>query len=628
LIKPLKINYYFSNNSLGKIYYLPFPQETLKHFQRLIITFVLLLCILNTRAQLTISNVSPANNSTLPSTNANLSVSVSDPQDNNLSITYYIRPCPPAPGPDFTIIGLPDTQYYTGELNGGTSSIFKSQTNWIVNNRVSENIVFAEHLGDCVENGDNIVNEWKRCDTAMKIIENPATTSLTFGIPYGMNVGNHDQTPTGSAAGTTNLFNQYFGSARFNGRTYYGGHFGSNNNNNYILFTASGLDFIVINLEYNPVPSASLVSWVQSLLTTYANRRAIIGSHFLINTGGAFGFEGDAVYAAVKNYPNVFLMLCGHVAGEGQRTDIYNGNKITTLLSDYQDRTNGGNGWLRIMKFSPANNTITVKTYSPFLNQYETDANSQFTLTYDMQSFNTSAGSIQNVSSGSTAVLPVSNLGQNTCYQWYAKVSNGTTTATSPVWTFTTGNAPVPVTLNLKLFIEGFYRGNGTMASVINSNVTDSVTLELHNIYFPYSTAQTLKAALNTTGNASFAFSSSVFGNSYYLVARQRNSIETWSASPVSLNASTISYDFSTAASKAFGSNQKNLNDGRFALYSGDIDQSGAVNLWDYIVVQNASNHFYSGLNVNDLTGDGVVASDDFSLVENNVAAGVQEMKP
>ena len=77
-------------------------------------------------------------------------------------------------------------------------------------------------------------------------------------------------------------------------------------------------------------------------------------------------------------------MLAGHRHGEGRRTDIFNGNTVDTLLSDYQERANGGDGWLRIMEFSPANNQIRVRTYSPSLNQFETDTDSEFTLSYDM----------------------------------------------------------------------------------------------------------------------------------------------------------------------------------------------------------------------------------------------------
>jgi hypothetical protein len=73
-------------------------------------------------------------------------------------------------------------------------------------------------------------------------------------------------------------------------------------------------------------------------------------------------------------------MLCGHIHSEARRTD----GTLHTLLANYQDYPNGGNGFLRILHFSPEENEIQVKTYSPWLNQYETDSNSQFVLSYDM----------------------------------------------------------------------------------------------------------------------------------------------------------------------------------------------------------------------------------------------------
>ena len=43
----------------------------------------------------------------------------------------------------------------------------------------------------------------------------------------------------------------------------------------------------------------------------------------------------------------------------------------------------------------------------------------------------------------------------------------------------------------------------------------------------------------------------------YYLVIKHRNSIETWSSTPVSLLPDVISYDFSTTSSQAYGDNMK-----------------------------------------------------------------------
>ena len=38
----------------------------------------------------------------------------------------------------------------------------------------------------------------------------------------------------------------------------------------------------------------------------------------------------------------------------------------------------GGDGWLRYLEFSPAQNVIRVRTYSPKLDRYEDDQDSQF----------------------------------------------------------------------------------------------------------------------------------------------------------------------------------------------------------------------------------------------------------
>src|SRR5262244_2806578 len=295
-----------------------------------------------------------------------------------------------APG-DFTIIHLPDTQFYTKNGLG----IFSAQTQWIVNNKNAMNIVYVAHVGDCVDDGDDFMSEWQVADDAMKLIENPATTGLINGLPYGIAVGNHDQTPNGvpPPTGSTQLYNTFFGASRFQGRAYYGGHFGSNNDNHFSLFSASGMDFIVIYIEFDPSANPTVLAWADGILKTYSNRRAIVVSHYLINAGNpaSFGSQGQATYDALKNNPNLFLMLAGHIGEEGIRTDIFNGNTVYTLLADYQARTNGGNGWLRILQFSPANNQIRVRTYSPYLNQFETDADSEFTLTYNM-----SGGSVTN----------------------------------------------------------------------------------------------------------------------------------------------------------------------------------------------------------------------------------------
>ena len=343
-------------------------------------------------------------------------------------------------GADFTLVTLPDTQYYAAGLNGGTPEMFTAQTQWIVNNRAARNIAYVAHVGDCV-NTANVPLEWERASTSFKVLENSATTGLLDGIPFGFAPGNHDQTPDGNPDGSsTKLYNQYFGTSRFRTRNYHGGRYSGNHDNHYQLFSASGLDFVVLYLEFDQTPSATILPWADTVLKTYHQQRAIIVSHYLIDDLQVFSPQGQATYEALKNNPNLFLMLCGHVTGESWRQDNFAGRTTHTLLSNYQDLSNGGNGWLRLLEFSPANNQVRVKTYSPVLNQFETDANSQFTLPYDLQGSGfTMLKTNPNVASGSTISTRWTGLQPNTAYEWYVTVSDGLNSVVSPRWRFRTG---------------------------------------------------------------------------------------------------------------------------------------------------------------------------------------------
>ena len=316
-------------------------------------------------------------------------VAFSQPNSDTIAASFQRRPLAAPDGEDFTIIAMPDTQHYTDGV--GSAATFSAQTQWIVANKDALNIVFVTGLGDIVQNGNANDAEWQIADAAYSLIEDESATLVTDGIPYGLSVGNHDQTPIGGGdTASTARYNQYFGETRYFGRDYYGGHYGADNDNNFQLFTAGGMDFIIIHFEYDTSPLQAVLDWADALLTTYSNRRAIVSTHHMINIGNpaSWGAQGQAIYNALSDHENLFLMLGGHVHGEGRRQDVgANGNVINTLLSDYQDYANGGNGFLRVMTFSPGNNTISVMTYSPSLGEFEVDGSSEFSLTYDMGGF-------------------------------------------------------------------------------------------------------------------------------------------------------------------------------------------------------------------------------------------------
>ncbi len=400
---------------------------------------------------------SPPNNGTA-SLSPNICATVNDPDAGNLQVKFYGRQRNSTPGAKFTIVGMPDTQFYTEQPQGTNSSggghngIFKAQTQWIANHQSDSNIVFVSHLGDCVQNGDAYLIEWQRADTSFKIIESPNVPA--DGVPYGICVGNHDQATIGDPDGLTNYYNQFFGESRFTGRDYYGGHFGSNNDNHYELFSGGGIDFINISIEYYANgTTASLqpvLDWADALMKTYSNRKAIVSSHNILGTGNPGNFQGPGqkIYDELKDNPNFFLILAGHVPGEGRRMDVYNNDTVYTLMSDYQSGyTNGGNGYLRLMSFYPDQNLMSVKTYSPYSNTYFTGTSSQFTLPVNLDSSEpfTLLGINSNVNPGATSCLQWPGLMEGEIYDWYVVVSDGVFSTTGPVWSFTASGSVPPI---------------------------------------------------------------------------------------------------------------------------------------------------------------------------------------
>ncbi|PYR56190.1 MAG: hypothetical protein DMF91_22500, partial [Acidobacteria bacterium] len=373
---------------------------------------------------------------------ATLSVSASDPDGDPMTVTFYARQ-KPTTAPDFTLVTLPDTQFYSQFTT--YAATFTAQTNWIVANRVPLNIAFVSHLGDVTQDIDQFEAEWQRADTSMSVLD-------ANGIPYGMSPGNHDE----SAAGVANFYDQYFPVSRFlnPSHPWYIGYLGQEagdpvnrqNKNNYELFSVGGLDFLVIHVEFDWPNYA--VTWADKIIKRYPNRRVILSTHLFLNTSNArptaaqFRTDGTSAEAVwqqiIKPNCNVFMVINGHYPGEGRRTDLNNcGQPVHQVLMDYQSRANGGDGWLRYFTFKPSENKIYAFTYSPTRSapagEFETDDSSQFVLDYDMAgSPFTAIAANSNVASGSNTTAAYGGLILGAQYEWYATANDGKTTTTGP----------------------------------------------------------------------------------------------------------------------------------------------------------------------------------------------------
>ncbi|MBP6334743.1 MAG: hypothetical protein KA444_04660 [Bacteroidia bacterium] len=194
--------------------------------------------------------------------------------------------------------------------------------------------------------------------------------------------------------------------------------------------------------------------------------------------------------------------------------------------------------------------------------------------------------------------------------------------------------------LQLKVFVQGYYKGNGTMKAVVDPtlhpSICDSITLNLHTSVSPFQNLYSFSTILDTSGIAEFDLPFEE-GQLCYLSVKTRNTLETWSSYPVSINSPVNDYNFSDSQSKAFGNNLIDLGDGMHALYSGDVfcsspscaNFSGAsINEEDISALEMSLLLFTNGYNFFDLTGDHVVDNADYSLIENNATQNIHVKKP
>ena len=190
------------------------------------------------------------------------------------------------------------------------------------------------------------------------------------------------------------------------------------------------------------------------------------------------------------------------------------------------------------------------------------------------------------------------------------------------------------ITLNLKMYLQGYYMGNGIMQPVLNnqgvplslSDQTDTIIVELHHPT-TFELIDLKKVVLKTDGTVAATFSQPA--GSYYIGIRHRNSIQTWSADPIACTAATALYNFTTAANKAFGANMVQVETGVWAFYTGDLNQDEFIDAFDYSGYNDDNLAGINGMyTATDMNGDGFVDAFDFSEYNDNNLSGISSIHP
>jgi subtilisin-like proprotein convertase family protein len=179
-------------------------------------------------------------------------------------------------------------------------------------------------------------------------------------------------------------------------------------------------------------------------------------------------------------------------------------------------------------------------------------------------------------------------------------------------------------TLVLTSIIQGFYN------DVTNKMLKDTVRVFLRKANSPYNIIDSAKSVLDSLGKNKFLFGNISSIQNFYIVLKHRNSIETWSSAVLNFSTDSLNYDFTSSASRAFGSNQIKVDTSplRFAIYNGDVNQDGSVDLSDLTLIDNDSYNFVSGYKKTDLNGDNITDLSDYTIADNNAFNFVSLVRP
>jgi hypothetical protein len=352
-----------------------------------------------------------------------------------------------------------------------------------------------------------------------------------------------------------------------------------------------------------------------------------VSLHGVFQAGSGINFDGSIInQGTLRNYTNNYygFTVAGDLENNGSIVNSNYGLTLTIL----GDITNNGtwNNYRTILdgvadQYIYLNGTIAGELR---LDANNTGAGNWFgplgTLVGN-PNFSGATGQVL------TFLNPVTNAFQG---QYYRTGSGGNS---RNIYINTPANPARLVTMNFLL--EGLYLSDGIMRASLDGNanpvfgatIADQVTIELHdNSNFSNIVFTREGALLSTDGNVSFIVPGN-FSGSYYLSIQHRSGIVTVSAAPVSFSTQNVNYSFDQPA-RAYGNNLAQTIDGYYALYGGDVNQDGTVDVSDMTPVDNEASEFAVGYRNPDTNGDGAIDTNDMTIVDNNAQNFITKITP
>lgn len=282
---------------------------------------------------------------------------------------------------DVTVAVLPDTQNYSKLDNG----IFGQMTQWIVDNQDAYNIEAVIHVGDLVDGYDSATAEWDVAEAAMDKLDNAE-------IPTLVGLGNHDA----SDIRNPTTYRNRFPASRYD--FLQSGTYEGHPENAWFRLSLNGEAFLFLAVEFGP--RQEVLDWADTVLSTHNDATALMSSHTHVWVDGTLVDEDDDYSPSnyslggdshngkelwrqlLTNHDNVGAIFSGHHI-TGPRVNhrlsyTATGSGVSQQFINYQQLSNGGDGWMRLLTIDTGTLAAEATTYSPYLDKWGTKAAQKF----------------------------------------------------------------------------------------------------------------------------------------------------------------------------------------------------------------------------------------------------------
>ncbi len=266
----------------------------------------------------------------------------------------------------YRIVVLPDIQI----ADTLWPELVPAMTEWVVDNKDAMRIKYVLQVGDMVTTASEEW-QWQNASDGLGVMDGE--------IPYIVCVGNRDMDSADNWNRTN--FNTYFPVSRFSGLPSFGeSERPSVNDSSYHTFRAARTDWLIVSLRYNP--SSGTLAWARDVVESHPDHQVILLTHAYLSLSARLDVGENIWNNLAKLYENVSMVCCGHT-GTLHRVSVGDhGNTVYEMAFDWEHPViKDRNSYLAVLTLDAEAETISVESYSPYLDQYLTGAKAEFTFT-------------------------------------------------------------------------------------------------------------------------------------------------------------------------------------------------------------------------------------------------------